>query len=1095
MNRGNTQLRFKRWLNTDFYPFVMASVEVSNDGSNWTTVFINNGGEIADSSWKTVQYDLSEQADGYGTVYVRWGHQMVDVSGAWPYSGWNIDDVEIFANEVISPPLAVNPATQSATAPSASYHFKVMSNTGWSWSSNVPWIRCNEPSAQNGNAIFDYTLATNITTTERSGQITLTNGVHIATYTVTQAAAVAGQFTNTLIQLLNGGATESTWQTEGSNSLIEASLATPVGFQTDAFNGVGVAEVHARSAFVTVTASGARTNQAIPPQSGTFAVMFRTVPSGNSVDTLIGLSRTTVYWEWDDLDVAVRFNEQGKVDARNGGSFAAVSDLRYVAGTTYLVEMQINVATKRYSMTVTPAGGSPVVIASDFAFRTEQNSVTRLANFACLTSAGGTQTVSDLVVPALGTVTATTVWGNHPLPEYDKRVFASFRTTPSGGAMDAAFGFSSAPAAIWSDLAAAIRFNNQGKVDARNGNAYTAQAVFPYTAGVTYRINMEIDVKARRYWATVTPLTPGGAPVLIAENYAFRTEQNAVTYLSNFSYFAAAGGTQAVAGLVVSDFGTATTTHDWTNREISPQSGSFSASFITTPNSSAVDTVIGFASAAVDFWDDLAAYVRFNTAGMIDARNGGNFDAVQSLSYAAGVSYLVQMEVNVVTRRYSATVTPAGGQPTRIAYDYAFRTEQNGVSQLANFAFLTWTGGTQSLTALVITNDAIVLPALTAADTAGPMAATATASGVRVTKEIRLVPGCHATDESLTVANLTHGIQQVTLQLTDNYRSDSWTVVHLTSSGDTVVEPDDHWFISNDVFNSAARSYGPTLLVSWLGSANLPDPVFSQVPHYGGRLVTSYILTLAAGEAATITFRRQLFTSADEAVAFGLPLGDSNADLAGLTINTASLVPAYNASITNYSASVAATVEAVTITPVVAQSGATVTVAGIPVSSGSASAPITLNPGTNMISTVVTAGNGLTKKSYTVEITRTSTSIQAWRLAWYGYASNTGNAADDFDFDHDGLVNVLEFAFGSNPTVAGPDPIPQPQLSNGNLLISFTTPPGVAGVAYGAEWSATLAAGDWHVITDTGTANQHLFTVPIAGAARLFVRQKVSVQE
>jgi hypothetical protein len=1095
MNRANTQLRFKRWLNTDYLPYVLATVEVSNDGSNWNTVFSNDWWfEIADSGWTTVQYDISALADGYGTLYVRWGHEVWS-EFAFPYAGWNIDDVEILAIEETGPPLAVIPVAQNASASSASYQFKVVANTSWSWSSNVAWLRCNEASPQNGNAMFSYNVGTNTSTTERTGLITLTNGERTVIYTVTQAGAMPGEFENTLIQLLDDERTESTWQTGGYNSLYEASLATPTSFQSDAFDGVGTTAVHARSAFATVTATDVWTNQAIPAQRGNFAVTFRTVPSSNSVDTVIGLSPTTADF-WDDLAVSVRFSAQGKIEARNGSAYAAVSDLSYAASTIYLVEMQVNVATKRYSMTVTPAGGSPVVIASDFAFRTEQNSVTRLANFACLTSAGGTQTVSDLVVPALGAVTATTVWGNHPLPEYDKRVFASFRTTPSGGAMDAAFGFSSAPAAIWSDLAAAIRFNNQGKVDARNGNAYTAQAVFPYAAGVTYRINMEIDVKARRYWATVTPLTPGGSPVLIAENYAFRTEQNAVTYLSNFSYSAAAGGTQAVAGLVVSDFGTATTTHDWTNREISPQSGSFSASFITTPNSASVDTVIGFSSAAVDFWDDMAAYVRFNSAGMIDARNGSNFSAAQPLNYVAGVSYLVEMEVNVVTRRYSATVTPAGGAPTRIAYNYVFRTEQNGVSQLANFAFLTWTGGTQSLTALVITNDGIELPALTAADSSGPLTATATAGGIGVTKEIRLVPGCHATDDMLTVANLTHGIQQVTLQLMDNYGSDWMMVVHLTSSGDTVVGPDDHWFISNDVTNPATNSSDPTLLVSWQESANLPDPVFWQVPHSTADcLQLSYVLTLAAGESATITFRRQLFTSAEEAVAFGLPLGDSNADLAGLTINAASLAPAFNASITNYSASVAATVEAVTITPVVAQSGATVAVAGIPVSSGSASAPITLNPGTNMISTVVTAGNGLTKKSYAVEITRTSTSIQAWRLAWFGNVSNTGNAADDFDFDHDGLVNVLEFAFGSNPTVAGPNPIPQPQLSDGNLLISFTTPPGVDGVAYGAEWSATLAAGDWHVITDTGTGNQHSFSVPIAGQARLFVRQKVSVQD
>ncbi len=38
---------------------------------------------------------MSAVADGQPTVYIRWGHEVVD-SDAWPYSGWNIDDVEIW---------------------------------------------------------------------------------------------------------------------------------------------------------------------------------------------------------------------------------------------------------------------------------------------------------------------------------------------------------------------------------------------------------------------------------------------------------------------------------------------------------------------------------------------------------------------------------------------------------------------------------------------------------------------------------------------------------------------------------------------------------------------------------------------------------------------------------------------------------------------------------------------------------------------------------------------------------------------------------------------------------------------------------------
>ncbi|MBX7211306.1 MAG: PKD domain-containing protein [Verrucomicrobiaceae bacterium] len=45
----------------------------------------------------------------------------------------------------------------------------------------------------------------------------------------------------------------------------------------------------------------------------------------------------------------------------------------------------------------------------------------------------------------------------------------------------------------------------------------------------------------------------------------------------------------------------------------------------------------------------------------------------------------------------------------------------------------------------------------------------------------------------------------------------------------------------------------------------------------------------------------------------------------------------------------------------------------------------------------------------------TLTPIQSWRLANLGTLSGSGTTADSADYDSDGLVNLLEFAFGTNP--------------------------------------------------------------------------------
>ena len=90
--RTNTTLRFQRWLNTDFQPWVSATIEASTNGTTWTPVWDNGISPISDAVWTPAQYDISSVADNQSAVYVRWGYQVA--AQAFAYSGWNIDDVE-----------------------------------------------------------------------------------------------------------------------------------------------------------------------------------------------------------------------------------------------------------------------------------------------------------------------------------------------------------------------------------------------------------------------------------------------------------------------------------------------------------------------------------------------------------------------------------------------------------------------------------------------------------------------------------------------------------------------------------------------------------------------------------------------------------------------------------------------------------------------------------------------------------------------------------------------------------------------------------------------------------------------------------------
>jgi len=57
--------------------------------------------------------------------------------------------------------------------------------------------------------------------------------------------------------------------------------------------------------------------------------------------------------------------------------------------------------------------------------------------------------------------------------------------------------------------------------------------------------------------------------------------------------------------------------------------------------------------------------------------------------------------------------------------------------------------------------------------------------------------------------------------------------------------------------------------------------------------------------------------------------------------------------------------------------------------------------------------------------------IGSWRQAYFGTSAGTGHAADGFDFDSDGLANLIEFAFGLNPVRGASSQLPQAQLSGG----------------------------------------------------------------
>jgi hypothetical protein len=91
-----TRLRFCRWLGVEQPGYDKASVSISTNGNDWTTLW-QNPAIIADLEWMDVEYDISEFADNEPTVYLRW--TMGPTDGGLRFCGWNIDDVRLVSLE------------------------------------------------------------------------------------------------------------------------------------------------------------------------------------------------------------------------------------------------------------------------------------------------------------------------------------------------------------------------------------------------------------------------------------------------------------------------------------------------------------------------------------------------------------------------------------------------------------------------------------------------------------------------------------------------------------------------------------------------------------------------------------------------------------------------------------------------------------------------------------------------------------------------------------------------------------------------------------------------------------------------------------
>jgi hypothetical protein len=132
--------------------------------------------------------------------------------------------------------------------------------------------------------------------------------------------------------------------------------------------------------------------------------------------------------------------------------------------------------------------------------------------------------------------TATSAWLNAPLTAQTGSPTVKFNATPSGNDINAVVGLTDGPQSVYTGLAAIVRFNPSGFIDAYNGTGYSALTPIAYTGGTKYSFWFQLNIPAQTYNVYVTP--DGGSQVQIGANYAFRLS---APILNNVTYHAQAG--------------------------------------------------------------------------------------------------------------------------------------------------------------------------------------------------------------------------------------------------------------------------------------------------------------------------------------------------------------------------------------------------------------------------------------------------------------------------------------------------------------------------------------------------------------------------
>jgi hypothetical protein len=143
-------------------------------------------------------------------------------------------------------------------------------------------------------------------------------------------------------------------------------------------------------------------------------------------------------------------------------------------------------------------------------------------------------------------VPITENWTNIPFENQYSSFRLSFYVKALEAASDVVIGLSNREVSAYTHLAPILRFNVDGKIDVRNGGAYQAIAHLIYNIGSLYKVDMDIHVgeDLNIYSVRIFSDPTADESILLAQNYAFRSENSQLLHLGNLATIASVGSAE-----------------------------------------------------------------------------------------------------------------------------------------------------------------------------------------------------------------------------------------------------------------------------------------------------------------------------------------------------------------------------------------------------------------------------------------------------------------------------------------------------------------------------------------------------------------------